>query len=106
MGNSLEQYRAVIGLNNSGPMSKKKQPDVFWVALTDLVRIILVLQILLAGLLVLQLHLYDQPWQPSFGFGESGASVFFPLVGMVLTDLKWVTIQKQGKCSPHEQSEA
>ena len=105
MGNSLEQYRTAIGFNNSGPKSKREQPDVFWVALTDLVKIILVLQILLAGLLVLQLHLYDQPWQPSFGFGESGASVFFPLVGMVLTDLKWVTIQKQGKCSPHEQSE-
>ena len=63
MGNSLEQYRTAIGFNNSGPKSKRKQPDVFWVALTDLVKIILVLQILLAGLLVLQLHLYDQPWQ-------------------------------------------
>ena len=63
MGNSLEQYRTAIGFNNSGPKSKREQPDVFWVALTDLVKIILVLQILLAGLLVLQLHLYDQPWQ-------------------------------------------
>ena len=83
-------------------MSKRKEPNV----LTDLLNTVSVLQVLLAGLLVLQLHLYDQPWQPSFGFEESGASVFFPLVGMVLTDLKWVTIQKQGKCSPHEQSEA
>ena len=92
MGNSLEQYRAAIGLNNSGPKSKRKQPDVLWVALTDLVKIILVLQILRAGLLVLQLHLYDQPWQPSLGFEEGGASVFFPLVGKVITDLKWLTI--------------
>ena len=92
MGNSLEQYRAAIGLNNSGPKSKRKQPDVFWVALTDLVKIILVLQILLAGLLVLQLHLYDQPWQPSLGFEEGGASIFIPLVGKVITDLKWLTI--------------
>ena len=92
MGNSLEQYRTAIGFNNSGPKSKREQPDVFWVALTDLVKIILVLQILLAGLLVLQLHLYDQPWQPSLGFEEGGASVFFPLVGKVITDLKWLTI--------------
>ena len=72
MGNSLEQYRTAIGFNNSGPKSKREQPDVFWVALTDLVKIILVLQVLLTGLLVLQLHL-------SLGFEEGGASVLFPL---------------------------
>ena len=88
MGNSLEQYRASIGLNNSGPRSRRKQPDVFWMAFM----IVLVLQVLLAGLVVLQLHLYDQPWQPSPGFDEGGASVFIPLVGKVITDLKWLTI--------------
>ena len=92
MGNSLEQYRASIGLNNSGPRSRRKQPDVFWMALGDLFKIVLVLQVLLAGLVVLQLHLYDQPWQPSPGFDEGGASVFIPLVGKVITDLKWLTI--------------
>ena len=88
MGNSLEQYRASIGLNNSGPRSRGNQPDVFWVAVTDLLKMVVVLQVLLAGLLVLQLHLYDQPWQPSLGYEEGGASVFFPLVGKVITDLK------------------
>ena len=83
MGNSLEQYRASIGLNNSGPRSRRKQPDVFWMALGDLFKIVLVLQVLLAGLVVLQLHLYDQPWQPSLGFEEGGASVFIPLVGKI-----------------------
>ena len=92
MGNSLEQYCASIGLNNSGPRSRRKQPDVFWMALGDLFKIVLVLQVLLAGLVVLQLHLYDQPWQPSLGFEEGGASVFIPLVGKVITDLKWLTI--------------
>ena len=91
MGNSLEQYRASIGLNNSGPRSMREQPDVFWMALGDLLNIVLVLQVLLAGLVVLQLHLYDQPWQPSLGFEEGGASVFIPLVGKV-TDLKSLTI--------------
>ena len=62
MGNSLEQYRASIGLNNSGPRSRRKQPDVFSAALTDLLKMVVVLQVLLAGLLVLQLHLFDQPW--------------------------------------------
>ena len=61
MGNSLEQYRASIGLNNSGPRSRRKQPGVFWMALGDLFKIVLVLQVLLAGLVVLQPHLYDQP---------------------------------------------
>ena len=97
MGNSLEQYRASIGLNNSGPRSRRKQPDVFSAALTDLLKMVVVLQVLLAGLLVLQLHLFDQPWQPSLGYEEGGASVFFPLVGKVITDLKWVAIQKQQK---------
>ena len=54
-------------------------------ALGDLFKIVLVLQVLLAGLVVLQLHLYDQPWQPSPGFDEVGASVFIPLVGKVIT---------------------
>ena len=97
MGNSLEQYRASIGLNNSGPRSRRKQPDVFSAALTDLLKMVVVLQVLLAGLLVLQLHLFDQPWQPSLGYEEGGASVFFPFVGKVITDLKWVAIQKQQK---------
>ena len=83
MVNSLEQYRASKGLNNSGPRSRRKQPDVFWMALGDLFKIVLVLQVLLAGLVVLQLHLYDQPWQPSLGFEEGGASVFIPLVGKI-----------------------
>ena len=38
MGNSLEQYRASISLNNSGPRSRRKQPDVFSAALTDLLK--------------------------------------------------------------------
>ena len=84
MGNSLEQYRASIGLNNSGPRSRRKQPDVFSAALTDLLKMVVVLQVLLAGLLVLQLHLFDQPWQPSLGYEEGGASVFFPFVGKVI----------------------
>ena len=72
MGNSLEQYCASIGLNNSGPRSRRKQLDVFWMALGDLFKIVLVLQVLLAGLVVLQLHLYDQPWQPSFSLHSIG----------------------------------
>ena len=74
------------------PLQFRVMPDVFWIALGDLFKIVLVLQVLLAGLVVLQLHLYEQPWQPSLGFEEGGASVFIPLVGKVITDLKWLTI--------------
>ena len=88
MGNSLEQYRASIGLYNSGARPKRKGPDLRWVALTDLLSTVLLLQVLLAGLLMLQLHLYDQPWQPSPGYEEGGASIFFPVVGKVIINLE------------------
>ena len=80
MGNSLEQYRASIGLNNAGiKRSNRKAPAVFWVALKDLLLTLLFLQVLLCGLLALQLHIYHQP---SIGGGEE-AFIFCPLVGKV-----------------------
>ena len=75
MGNSLEQYRASIGLNNAGiKRSNRKAPDVFWVALKDLLLTLLILQVLLCGLLALQLHIYHQP---SIGVGEEAFMVDF-----------------------------
>ena len=79
MGNSLEQYRASIGLNNAGKRSNRKAPDAFWVALKDLLLTLLVLQVLLSGLVALQLHVYDQL---GIGVGEE-AFIFCPLVGKV-----------------------
>ena len=79
MGNSLEQYRASIGLNNAGKRSNRKAPDAFWVALKDLLLTLLVLQVLLSGLVALQLHVYHQL---SIGVGEE-AFIFCPLVGKV-----------------------
>ena len=79
MGNSLDQYRASIGLNNAGKRSNRKAPDVFWVALKDLLLTLLVLQVLLSGLVALQLHVYDQL---GIGVGEE-AFIFCPLVGKV-----------------------
>ena len=67
MGNSLEQYLASIGLFNSGARSNRKAPDVFWVAVKDLLLTILFLQCLLSGLFALQLQLLHQP---SCGLGE------------------------------------
>ena len=61
MVNSLDQYRASIGLNNNaGKRSNRKAPDAFWVALKDLLLTLLVLQVLLSGLVALQLHVYHQ----------------------------------------------
>ena len=80
MGNSLQQYRASIGLNNTGvKRSNRKAPGVFWVAMKDLMLTLLVLQVLLSGILALQLHIYHQP---SIGVGEE-AFIFCPLVGKV-----------------------
>ena len=49
MRNSLEQYRASIGWYHSGAGAgpKRNEPDVFWVALKDLLLTILVLQCLI-----------------------------------------------------------
>ena len=79
MGNSLDQYRASIGLNNAGKRSNRKAPDVFWVALKDLLLTLLVLQVLLSGLVALQLHVYHQL---SIGVGEE-AFFLCPLVRKV-----------------------
>ena len=79
MGNSLDEYRASIGLNNAGKRSNRKAPDAFWVALKDLLLTLLVLQVLLSGLVALQLHVYHQL---SIGVGEE-AFFFCPLVGKV-----------------------
>ena len=59
MGNSLEQYRASIGLYHcgAGAGQKRIEPDVFWVALKDL-------------LLTILLH------QPGSGSGEEASFVF------------------------------
>ena len=79
MGNSLDRYRASIGLNNAGKRSNRKAPDAFWVALKDLLLTLLVLQVLLSGLVALQLHVYHQL---GIGVGEE-AFIFCPLVGKV-----------------------
>ena len=80
MGNSLEQYRASIGLFNSGARSIRKAPDVFWVAFKDLLLTILFLQCLLSGLFALQLQLLHQP---SCGLGEEAVIISCPLAGKV-----------------------
>ena len=84
MGNSLDQYRASIGLNNAGKRSNRKAPDAFWVALKDLLLTLLVLQVLLSGLVALQLHVYHQL---GIGVGEE-AFIFCPLVGKVITSAR------------------
>ena len=80
MGNSLEQYRASVGLFNSGARSNRKAPDVFWVAVKDLLLTILFLQCLLSGLFALQLQLLHQP---SCGLGEEAVIISCPLAGKV-----------------------
>ena len=77
MGNSLQQYRASIGLNNAvNKRSNRKVPDVFWVALKDLLLTLLVLQVLFSGLSALQLHIYHHP---KIGVGEN--FYFFLTIG-------------------------
>ena len=80
MGNSLEQYRASVGLFNSGARSNRKASDVFWVAFKDLLLIIIFLQCLLSGLFALQLQLLHQP---SCGLGEEAVIISCPLAGKV-----------------------
>ena len=80
MRNSLEQYRASIGWYHSGAGAgpKRNEPDVFWVAVKDLLLQILFLQCLLSGLFALQLQLLHQP---SCGLGEEAAIILAGKVG-------------------------
>ena len=75
MGNSLEQYRASIGLYHSGAGAGQKriEPDVFWVALKDLLLMILLLQCLTFGFFEMQLQRLHQP---GCGSGEEASFVF------------------------------
>ena len=75
MGNSLEQYRASIGLYHSGAGAGQKriEPDVFWVALKDLLLTILLLQCLTFGFFEMQLQRLHQP---GCGSGEEASFVF------------------------------
>ena len=52
MGNSLEQHRAAIGLFNARSRTKREAPDCpFWANIKDLLVIVAVLQLLIAGIL-------------------------------------------------------
>ena len=75
MGNSLEQYRASIGLYHcgAGAGQKRIEPDVFWVALKDLLLTILLLQCLTFGFFEMQLQRLHQP---GCGSGEEASFVF------------------------------
>ena len=72
---SVERYRASIGLYHSraGPGPKRNEPDVFWVALKDLLLTILVLQCITSGFFALQLQRLHQP---GCGSGEEASFVF------------------------------
>ena len=62
MGNSLEQQRADIGLFNARSRTKREAPDcLFWVTIKDLLVTVAVLQLLIVGILAIQLSLVDQP---------------------------------------------
>ena len=58
---ALLQYRASMYHSGAGAGQKRNEPDVFWVALKDLLLTILVLQCLTSGFFALQLQRFHQP---------------------------------------------
>ena len=73
MGNSLEQYRASIGTRTK-IRTKRQARDLIWVTVKYILLVVGLLQLLIVGLLALQLCLFHQP---SFSFAEE-ACIFCP----------------------------
>ena len=75
MGNSLEQYRASIG-TRTRIRTKRQSPDLIWVTLKDILLAVGLFQLLIVGLLAVQLCLFHQP---SISFAEE-ACIFCALL--------------------------